>query len=1054
MSKLFRCAAALCRAHALVLHPGRPPRRRGAACRRPARVAAALLPILLALAGNAQAGHGNDGFPPPRQTAWSFQQGAPADVWALAQGRDGYLWLGTGNGLYRFDGDRFERFAPTPGEAFRSANITALAMQPDGALWIGFYVGGASLLRDGHLTHYTERAGFPEGMVNDFARTADGALWAASSGGLVRWQDGRWRVAGDDWGYPTRHADWALTDRHGTLWVATGRELVFLRPGARRFEHTGVELSTYAVIAQAPDGTLWVSDNLRGTRALPGLTAEHPSAPDTPRVAGTDVVRSRRLLFDRDGTLWGADLGRGGVHRLFHPEREADGHTLRTADLDQYFDRSQGLASNVTDPLLEDAEGTVWVGSNLGLNSFRYSSVDVPAGLPVGTPDSAALAAGRGPVWIGTGGTLYHAAGKAAEIVARGLPGIDDACLGADGVLWLSATGRLLRVIDGVPAAVATPSAGHERIRAFASDNHGGLWVAFEQQGLYHWHDGAWTPQRPGLGLDPHTPTVLAVDAADRLWAGYRDGRLARFGRDGTRIYAAADGLDVGSLGALEVTAGDVLAGGEFGVARLQGDAFQGLDAGDPRVLAGASGIVRTGRGEVWINASRGAVRIEAAALRRAAADPAHRVDYRLFDYHDGLPGVALQLTASPTAVLDGGQRVWLATNQGVVLIDPAAIRLNRRPPPVLIEAVLAGGSTYAPAAGLRLPERTGNIEVRYTATSLASPDRVQFRYRLEGVDGAWQDAGNRRAAFYSNLGPGRYRFRVIAANDDGVWNEQGAAIDFTIPPRYFQTWWFYGLCALAALGLIALLYAWRLRLASERLRLRFEARMLERESIARDLHDTLLQGVQGLLLSLQTQVVTLRPDDARRGALDAAIRQAREMVTEGRDKIVTLRGHADGELMGLVQSVQVIGENLAAIHGPAFGVSVAGAERPLCLGAQMEILEIVREGLRNAFIHARAARIEADIRYSAASLRITVRDDGRGLDEAVLREGRRAGHWGLVGMRERAERLGARLALRPGTPRGTELELTVPARVAFELPPQGGWWSRLWCRLRSQDYY
>lgn len=249
-------------------------------------------------------------------TVWTVKDGAPADIWALVQSRDGYLWLGTGTGLYRFDGVRFERFEPRPGEQFRSNNVTALTLLPSGDIWIGFFYGGASVLSKERLAHYTEQDGFPHGMVIRLAQDQDGVLWAAARGGLARFEKGRWRTIGNEWNYPSARADWVFVDPEGTLWVTTGDTLMFLRKGARRFEPTGEKVGIYAVLTRAPDGVLWLSDGLRGTRALPDFTGSRDRPVRKTNVPRTNFTQSKRIIFDRDGSLWGTDASLGGIYRV------------------------------------------------------------------------------------------------------------------------------------------------------------------------------------------------------------------------------------------------------------------------------------------------------------------------------------------------------------------------------------------------------------------------------------------------------------------------------------------------------------------------------------------------------------------------------------------------------------------------------------------------------------------------------------------------------------------------------------------------------------------
>ncbi|HWX66584.1 MAG TPA: triple tyrosine motif-containing protein [Rhodanobacter sp.] len=968
-----------------------------------------------------------------RLTSWTVERAAPADIWALAQGGDGFLWLGTGTGLYRFDGVKFERYEPAAGEGFRSMDITALSMLPDGSLWIGSFYGGASVLKAGHVTHYTDRDGFPAGMVIAFAQAGDGSLWAASRGGLARFDGRRWQTIGSDWSYPAKRADWVMADREGTLWVTTGDQLLFLRKDSRRFENTGERVDPDAILAQAPDGTLWLSDGQHGTRALPGLSAAHPSPDPKQTPARTSFARSKRLLFDRDGHLWGTDAARGGVYRVSSPSRLADGRSLQPADIDGVFNRSSGLPSDVVVPLLEGREGNMWIGTNLGLSSFHLNKVQVPANTKVGSAANSALTASDiGEIWMANGGSLLHATAQNAQVISQDLPDIGAALYAPDKTLWVVGYNCLGRMVNGRFVPLVLPVASkHVIVQAIASDRQGGLWASLANNGLYHWQQNHWTHIDQGPGLDAMTPTALALDASGRLWAGYPDNRVLSIDGQARQLFGPTQGLRVGNIATLDPRAGDLLVGGDGGLARLHQGRFESLTTADPQVLDGVSGIVRTDRGDVWINGSRGVVHIDADAFHKGFDGNGYRAAYELFDYHDGLPGIALQASPVSTATLDSLGRIWFNTNQGVAWIDPARLRRNPIAPPVFIQGLTTGDRRYTDLQSLRLPQHTSNVSLDYTATSLAIPDRVRFRYKLDGVDEQWQDGGTRREAFYSNLGPGKYRFHVTAANDDGVWNDQGASIDFSIAPQFFQTPWFHLLCAAAGLLLIAALYLWWLRLMSGRIRLRLEERTRERERIARELHDTLLQGVQGLLLRLQALAAGLPADDRRRGALDVAIDQARDMLVEGRDKIVALRG-ADQARGQLTQSIHAIGEELASTYGIPFRVTTSGAEKPLCPPACDEVVEIVREAMRNAFIHANAKLIEIDISYRPQNLRIAVRDDGHGIQASTLRQGRRDGHWGLVGMHERAEKLGATLTIRRGEHSGTDVVLAIPGHVVF----------------------
>ena len=406
--------------------------------------------------------------------------------------------------------------------------------------------------------------------------------------------------------------------------------------------------------------------------------------------------------------------------------------------------------------------------------------------------------------------------------------------------------------------------------------------------------------------------------------------------------------------------------------------------------------------------------------------------------------------------------KLWFTTFDGVSVVDPRHLPINQFPPPVRIEKISADHKTYdvssveapfraaspdgarlkpASTAGLynerlRLPPLVRDLQIDYTALSLVAPEKVLFRYKLEGWDRDWQDAGNRRQAFYTNLAPRNYRFRVRACNNSGVWNEAGASFDFSVAPAYYQTTWFRLSCVAVFLALLWSLYELRRRQLQRQFNVGLEARVNERTRIARELHDTLLQSFQGLLLKFQvaSDLLPERPVEAKE-TLDSAVDQAAAAITEGRDAVQDLRS-STVTTNDLAAAISALGQELAANQtgnsSALFHVEVEGTPRNLHPLLRDEIYRIAAEALRNAFRHAKARRIESEILYEERQLRLRVRDDGKGLDPGVLRGEGRPGHYGLLGMRERATLIGARLDVWSKGDSGTEIELTVPASRAY----------------------
>jgi signal transduction histidine kinase len=399
-----------------------------------------------------------------------------------------------------------------------------------------------------------------------------------------------------------------------------------------------------------------------------------------------------------------------------------------------------------------------------------------------------------------------------------------------------------------------------------------------------------------------------------------------------------------------------------------------------------------------------------------------------LLSFDDGLPNIQ---SGAPSSAAQGGDgRVWFSTLGGAVWIDPAHFIRNVLSPPVVIRALAAQGINYSDPTNLNLPRGTSSVAIVYAGLSLAMPSRVRFRYRLSGIDREWVDAGTRREASYSNLRPGTYRFQVIAANNDGVWNREGATLAFTIPPTFLQSLWFKALLVLALLVIAWCAYAIRLRQVTATLQGRFDIRVAERERIARELHDTLLQGVQGLLLRFQAVANRIPPDDGLRGAIDEALDRADDVLVEGRKRVRDLRSEAAET--DLAQALLQVAADLVDGDAPRVRLTMEGSPRPLHPIVREEAQRIAEEAVRNACRHAKAQSIDLLLTYGPRHLRLAVRDDGAGMPESVLANGRQAGHFGLVGMRERATRVGGRLDVTSRAPGGTEVTLMLPARVAY----------------------
>lgn len=965
-----------------------------------------------------------------QHTAWGPKQGAPDAIYALAQTADGYLWMGNAAGLFRFDGLNFERISLPLNDRVQAANVFSLFAPASGGLWIGFAFGGIAFAKDGQTQTYSVIDGLPKGSVTSMAQDMDGTIWAGTAVGLAKLQGSRWQTAGPESNYTGADPQALLVDSTGTLWVVSNHKLLQLRRGEALFR----EVMTLPVIpgdpsasmAESPSGAVWIlrGDELArvhqngGSRRSTGLTSGGP-------------------LFDRDGNLWVVDP-RGELKRMADLEGAVSPINLRESSSIDTFLSSDGRSSGGgSGAVLEDREGNVWVSSNVGLD--RFTQRNVKSILPILDKETqkfnlieVALAPGDdGALWLS--GASHSAISLRDGKVQRHdrIQAATCSIRTDDGALWFAGSKGLAKYASGQVEMLALPDGTKNEVQAMTQDRAGGLWISITRQGLHRLDNGVWKAWGGVPSLPRWTALSLTTDATGKVWFGYPEGRVAVLDGNEVRVFSQQTKLPVGNVLALYAKRGNVWAGGDFGLARFDGTQFQTLIPETQGMFTNITGIIETAEGDLWVNGGAGIVRVAADEQRRAAQDSSHRVRGEVFGVLDGVNGSSARIRPLPTAVEGTDGRLWFVRNVDIYSVMPSRIARNLVSPPVLIRSVTADGQTYAAAAELRLPPRTGSLRIDYVGLSLMLAEKVRYRYKLEGVDKGWQEAQGRREAFYTNLGPGSYRFQVVAANNDGVWNETGATLYFDITPAFVQTGWFIALCV-AGVGMAAWLVV-RIRVGqvSARLRMRHAERMSERERIARELHDTLLQSTQGLILRFQAVAKGIPQDNPIRARLEQALDRADVVVAEGRDRVLNLRLAAD-TTQELPEAFAAAGKELAQGRTASFSITVDGARRDIVHSVGDEAYRVGREALLNAFCHADARSIEVQIIYEGEALRIRIRDDGVGIDSATLESGSRLGHWGLQGMRERAQHIGGRLEIWSRAGAGTEIELRIPAALAF----------------------
>ncbi|HEV2987576.1 MAG TPA: two-component regulator propeller domain-containing protein [Candidatus Angelobacter sp.] len=1001
-------------------------------------------------------------------TSWSAKDGIPGPVRAIAQTPDGYLWLGTEAGLYRFDGIHFLSWESSFGEQLLSSTVWALHVARDGSLWIGFASGGISQLRQGRLRNYSPAEGVPSGGIASIVEDGNGDIWAGGAYGFGKLEGGQWRRVGADVGYPAPGIQALLVDHRGSLWVATdglnfglSKDLVrrntilTLAPGAKRFAATGLAVGEVWSMAEAPDGEVWAADTSGPTI--------RPIKSGARQKEGINIgAESTSLLFDGDSNLW-IGLDEGGLRRV------ADFRHALNVPRDR-FGPDDGLSGSLVYTGFKDREGNLWFGTSAGLDRFSENKVTPFSAREGLVPDRAlALTSTRdGSIWL-----ISYTRDKIlrihdGRILTSKLPPYSQSdstrilslFAGDDHHVWVGGSFKLAHGVDGKFTFV--PNAGvlgdKAQVEAITRDAGGGLWLSLVDKNsiprIWRWREGQWTDFGKSSKLPRFRCRVMYADKLGRVWLGFENDELVVYHNGDFHAYSSKDGLvNDKILTIVGDRSGHVWIGGAAGISRFDQGRFATLTTRNGLPGNSIAGIVEDDDGSFWLAGSLGILRVSPQELEKALESSSYRMHGMYFDGSDGLRGLPRQHMPFPTSVRGADGRLWFATTGGVAVIDPARLPRNLVPPWVMIEAIKADDHTLAPSAGLHLPPNTRNLEIEYAGISLTAPERVRFHYKLEGFDDAWRDPVSPRTATYTNLPPRNYRFRVVACNNDGVWNQEGAVLEFSILPAFYQTNWFLLSCIMAAGCLVWAAYQWRVRRVTARLDSQLQLRLSERTRIAQDLHDTLLQGFLSASMQLHVANDQLPTDSPAKASVTEVLELMSHVTEEGRNALRSLRS-SGAEILDLESAFSRIPRELALPHPAAFRVIVEGSPRSLRVVVHAEVYRIGHEALVNAFRHSNARNIEVELGYEPKFLKVLIRDDGDGIDSEMLRSGRE-GHWGLSGMRERAEKIGARLRILTRASAGTEVELVVPSRVAFDSQSSDGlaqWFFRLYSRKRNSN--
>ncbi|MFZ6760924.1 sensor histidine kinase [Undibacterium sp. Ji50W] len=945
-------------------------------------------------------------------TSWTTKDGAPPNIFAMAQSKDGWLWLASSDGLFRFDGVRFERFRPA-GTQLISTNVWGMHQLKSGALWIGYRTGGASLIKDGKVRNFGIQDGLPIATIYDFAEDSAGSIWSATSRGVHVYDGNKWTAPAEQFHAPKGDCTF-LTATDTSIWAQCETGSFRLAPAGISFTPLPGPIGMGRLV-EDPKRTIWSIGGPQGEIvALNKTGAGDEKNWPKPRVSGGT------MLFDRDGEHIWITRADGLIRSNGKGKNEA-------------FGVAQGLSGAMPNYLLQDKEGNIWAGTENGLDRFRKTTLSGIA-LPQIFLDRPGIAAGEnGGLWLGK--TLLSKPGlDSFSSIPTGTEQDTVTAIWREGPdsVWYATMmglthqrGNITEKID-LPVEIKSPD-----IRSIAVDAEGSLWISSRGVGTFRLKDGKWEAGggHPELKI---LAFCIYSDKIGRLWFGFLGRKIAMLNQGKLQLYGVQDGLQTGNVTQFYGHDNNIWAGGENGLFRFDGTKFVPILGSDDENFLGISGMFEH-QGVIWLNGMAGITAIDIAELKQASKDPQYHVQFKRLDHKDGLLGSANQSYPLPSAIAGTDGVLWFTTTAGVFWLNSAQDSKNILPPPVYIRGITTPNSSmpFIDNAVLRLSPRPTRLEIAYTALSLTMPERVRFRYQLENVDTDWQDAGSSRTATYTDLGPGEYRFKVIAANNDGVWNTEGAAARFYIEPAFYQTYWFRTLITIIILAALFGLYKWRRAQIASQIYSRIEERLMERERISRELHDTILQTVHALVLQMHVATQKLPAAEPGREAMERALDMATTTISEGRDRIRGLRSRTEDQF----DLLAVLREKVNAEQlGPAELVTQNSGEiRRLHPVIFEEVLAIICEAVRNAYQHSGASTIEIQMNYCPDGITVVVQDNGRGIPQEIASAGHRAGHWGMVGMQERAKRIGGELSLKSSGTTGTRWIFSLCPELAYD---------------------
>lgn len=961
---------------------------------------------------------------------WDAAAGFPGGyVYAVTQTADGYIWIGTSRGLVRYDGLNFVPIRGSEPGGDTAFPVLGAVVDSQDQLWA----------TDDHTHLYRYDGQRLVGPLPDngkhlyltslLGKTRDGSsLFVSELQGLVEYVNGSARVLLDPRAMP--HDPLAVTEiADGAFWIGTDAGMFRLTfPGGSPEVHPFQALANIKV-----NCLLAVGDSVLFIGTDRGLMKLHDGqiAPVRPDLSGVEILA---LTSGREGDIW---IGvQKQVFRAHAKDIEKDG-SIRALD-------SFNVRGSVTS-LFEDRNNDLWIGGPELLERYRasaFTTFSTSAGLPCA--NCGAIYVDRhNRTWFAPwdGGLFVLAQGSIQAITAAGI-GHDSVYSiegGTDDEVWVGRKNGGITRLDfsagKVQAKTYTRQDGlaQNSVYSIYAAPDGSLWAGTLFAGLSQFRNGSWHTFTTNDGLPSNTISAITGNIQGDVFVGTPDGLGVLAGGRWTS-YAAEQGLPPGEIRSLLLdSAGMLWIGTTKGISFLQNETVH-VPLGAPNALYGEILGIAESRGWLWITTRNHVVRVRRAA---SANESISAGDYREFGPADGLASTE-GVRRSRSVVPDSHGLIWFSLNKGISALEPSAFSSPLFPVTTHLADVVVDGRSVAIASFDHVPPGRHRLTFRYVGVNVSNPDGVKYRYRLDGVDTGWSETTSLREIDYTNLPPGRLGFHVTARNPDGTWSDQEATVNFEVDPEYWQTRWFQLGSVVALLLLTFGAYQLRLRQLQRQFHAVVGVRVNERTRIARELHDTLLQSLHGLMFQFQAarNMLPGRTADAIQ-TLDGAINATEEAIAESRGAIHDLRTDAVRNIE-LDESLRAAAQELTdsyhtAFPVPAFQLIVEGERKALSAAFHAEIYRIAREVLRNAYEHSRADRIEVELRYGDHALRLRIRDNGRGIDPKIVKAGGSPGHWGLRGIRERSQQIGAKLDFWTEINAGTEVQLTVPAAVAYE---------------------